>query len=621
MKKRTITIFTLLLGLFLALAALAGAYSLTKLPEEHFAKKVRIHGLSFEQANSFEQISEEMRQKEKAFLESNTLWTSERGNLEATPMSLGAQASPEEVYKEIEHFMEQSSALEKIRSALFGKSFELPIAINTAMLESALQASGLEQESKSAVYAYEASDVVIVPEELGYIVERELLVQQLQDHWNDGLNLPKEDVLPMTIEEPNVLTADLESHLEEAKKLMGLTLTFRDRYSSTWDLSLSGHIDWFVPTEEGFTFSRELFSAYLNENIAPDVEMEMQNATIIENEDGSYDFEGSARFGEKINHDATLDAVEIKLARLHENEATLANEVQPATESPEETSLDEEPELAEEEEEEDWTIDLIIDQTDPEVTVPQSLQDRGVVELLGYGYSDFSGSPYNRIHNVNLGMQTFSGVIVEQGEEFSFTSLMGPITAAYGWKPELVIKGDETIPEYGGGLCQVSSTMYRAALYLGLPITNRKNHSYAVSYYAYPNGYGLDATIYDPAPDLRFLNDTPGDILIQGYTEGNNAYFVFYGTNDGRSMQMEGPYTYDFRGIPASVTEYTDQLEPGTRILDAYGHTGFKVDWYRTVTHADGTQGEKETIHSNYEARPARYLEGSSGEETSPSES
>ena len=185
---------------------------------------------------------------------------------------------------------------------------------------------------------------------------------------------------------------------------------------------------------------------------------------------------------------------------------------------------------------------------------------------------------------------------------------MGPIDGggwAHGWLPELVIKGNDTIPEYGGGLCQVSPTMFRAALYSGLEITARRNHSYAVSYYT---PYGLDATIYDPWPDFKFKNDTPAHLLIQGYTEGSEAYFVFYGTQDDRSVEMEGPFVYNYHSASTPWIEYTNTLAPGERQLKAYAHTGFDVDWYRTVTYGDGTQGERENYHSSYEARPHSVL-------------
>jgi len=109
--------------------------------------------------------------------------------------------------------------------------------------------------------------------------------------------------------------------------------------------------------------------------------------------------------------------------------------------------------------------------------------DMGIKELIGSGHSNFAGSPTNRRHNIKVGAEKLNGLIIKPGEEFSLVTALGPTTAEAGYLPELVIKGNKTVPEYGGGLCQVATTMFRAALGTGLPITERKNHSYRVSYY------------------------------------------------------------------------------------------------------------------------------------------
>ena len=178
------------------------------------------------------------------------------------------------------------------------------------------------------------------------------------------------------------------------------------------------------------------------------------------------------------------------------------------------------------------------------------LNDLGIKELLARGQTDFSGSTNSRIQNVRVGASQYNGLIIPPGEEFSFNSGLGPIDAAHGYLPELVIKPEGTVPEFGGGLCQVSSTAFRAAFFAGLPITQRRNHSYAVRYYEWisddqPRSPGLDATIYPGAQDLKFINDTPEVILIATYIEGKRLYFDFYGTSDGRKVVMEGPETYD----------------------------------------------------------------------------
>ncbi len=184
------------------------------------------------------------------------------------------------------------------------------------------------------------------------------------------------------------------------------------------------------------------------------------------------------------------------------------------------------------------TVTLIVNEIPPDITAgdPASL---GINELIGEGTTDFTGSPKNRIHNFTRGMEQFNGLLVKPGEEFSFVEHLGEVDGEHGYLPELVIKNNETIPEFGGGICQVSSTMFRAALYSGLPITERRNHAYAVSYY---KPIGMDATVYIPKPDLKFINDTPGYILIQGKIEGTKFIFQFYGTSDGRKTEIDGPH-------------------------------------------------------------------------------
>lgn len=162
----------------------------------------------------------------------------------------------------------------------------------------------------------------------------------------------------------------------------------------------------------------------------------------------------------------------------------------------------------------------------------------GISSLIGQGTSDFKGSPKNRVYNIKVATERFNGILIKPDEEFSFVSILGEVDGEHGYLPELVIKNNKTEPEYGGGICQVSTTAFRAAIYSGLKITARRNHAYPVSYY---NPQGMDATVYVPFPDLRFINNTPGHILIQTRIEGTKLFFDFYGTNDGRKVEIDGP--------------------------------------------------------------------------------
>jgi len=166
----------------------------------------------------------------------------------------------------------------------------------------------------------------------------------------------------------------------------------------------------------------------------------------------------------------------------------------------------------------------------------------GINELVAVGESNFKGSHHNRIVNITVGAKTFDGIIIQPGAEFSFNDNLGEVDAAHGFLPELVIKADGVKPEYGGGLCQVSTTTFRAAMNAGLPITQRRNHSFAVAYYA---PQGTDATIYPGALDLKFTNNLASPILIHTRIQDTKLYFEFYGTKDDRVVTFEGPVQYD----------------------------------------------------------------------------
>jgi vancomycin resistance protein YoaR len=197
----------------------------------------------------------------------------------------------------------------------------------------------------------------------------------------------------------------------------------------------------------------------------------------------------------------------------------------------------------------------------------------GVAELIAVGSSNFSGSSASRIKNIRVGASRYQGTVVPAGATFSFNDLLGPVDGAHGFEPELVIKHNGLVPEFGGGICQVSTTVFRAALNGGLPIVERRNHSFAVQYYA---PQGTDATIYPGVQDLKFRNDTPGPILIWPEINGTILTFSFYGQRDGRQVQVNQPVRYNIRTTGA-----------------------FSASVDRTVVYASGEE-KVDTFRSNY---------------------
>jgi vancomycin resistance protein YoaR len=256
------------------------------------------------------------------------------------------------------------------------------------------------------------------------------------------------------------------------------------------------------------------------------------------------------------------------------------------------------------------TAPLTLTHLTPDIAGPDA-ERLGVTHLLGVGKSNFGRSPMNRRKNIAHGANKMNGVLVAPGEVFSQLKTLGPVDGDHGWLQELVIKGDKTTPEYGGGLCQIGTTSFRAALASGLPIIERQNHSYRVVYY---EPAGMDATIYDPAPDFKFKNDTPGNLLITSQIEGDNLLFFVWGTPDGRTASSSVPKVYDIVPPPPKKIIPTTDLPVGQTKCTEIAHAGATATFDYGVTYGDGTY-KKETFTSHYRPWGAVCLVGATPEE------
>ncbi len=182
---------------------------------------------------------------------------------------------------------------------------------------------------------------------------------------------------------------------------------------------------------------------------------------------------------------------------------------------------------------------LVVDRPEPGV-YRKNIHELDISAKLGSGTTTFTGSSASRINNIKTGAAEMSGSLVMPGEEFSFVETLGPVTAATGYEPEIVIKNGQNVPEYGGGICQVSTTMFRAVMDTSLEITARRNHSYIIPIYGKP---GFDATIYQPRPDFAFKNTTDSPILLQHQVNGTRITFNIYGSPNNKRAEVEGPFT------------------------------------------------------------------------------
>lgn len=246
----------------------------------------------------------------------------------------------------------------------------------------------------------------------------------------------------------------------------------------------------------------------LNKRIAPYMYRAKEDIT-IKNDNGKILVEGIAKDGYYLDVPKTIKAI---------NQAIIADELDTSGH---------------------YAVPLEVTHLMGGVSNPNN--EFGISDVLATGVTDFDGSPENRKFNINHASETFQNVIIEPGKKFSFLKQMGKVDSSTGYEKELVIiNGDSTEPQYGGGMCQVSSTLFRTVFFAGLKILKRANHSFEVKYYL-PSG--LDATVADFGPDLIFENDTKSKVLMQNLVDlkRTKMYFKLFGKNDGRKLRFDGP--------------------------------------------------------------------------------
>lgn len=416
---------------------------------------------------------------------------------------------------------------------------------------------------------------------------KEIEISQLKKNIETNFSALSLEPIQIIIQEknPSFPKDQLENYKQKIEQTLTRRFTLFDN-ENFFKIPLKDHLDW-ISFEEIRDISWETFEVgkkliiqlnkeklrnFIEKEIAQKINVPVEGIKIYKNHEEKIIFEGKAQNGKEVDVERLINTLNFAV-----NEQL-------------------------------FSVEMPIYQKTAPIEISSDLQALGIKELIGVGHTTFAGSPLNRIHNIKVGVNKFNGALIPPSEKFSFNKHLGPVEAYAGYLEELVIKPEGTIPELGGGLCQVSTTAYRAALYTGLPVLERHPHSYAVLYYAQIGGHGLDATIYPGARDLVFSNDTPGHILIQSYVDGIHAYFKFYGTNDGRKIELEGPYISNFVTAGPTETVETTAIPEGTKKQVERPHRGFDALWHRYVTKNGSTT--KETIFSKYQAVPAKILVG-----------
>ncbi len=247
---------------------------------------------------------------------------------------------------------------------------------------------------------------------------------------------------------------------------------------------------------------------------------------------------------------------------------------------------------------------------EPEISLAQS-NSYGIEEFIAEGKSDYTHSIPGRVHNVLLASSKFNGVLIPKGKVFSFNETVGDISALTGYQQAYIIKGGKTVLGDGGGVCQVSTTLFRAALNAGLPIVERWAHAYRVSYYENDSKPGFDATVFAPSVDLKIKNDTQASILIETEVDDKNNLLTFklYGKKDNRKVEMSPAALYDVQPPPPPLYQDDPTLKKGqTKQID-FAAWGGKA--YFTYKVSRGSQSITDAkFFSSYKPWQAIFLQG-----------
>lgn len=395
--------------------------------------------------------------------------------------------------------------------------------------------SEIENPPKNFGYKYEVDEFIPTPAESGMVID----INKLKNDISKNILELENNIIKIELvkKNPEVNIDKNDQALSESKNLLAKKIVLKYN-SSQWEVQKEDFALWinFEAIDNPGNKSEKILSASSNEekikdyflSLVPQINSEPVNAQ-LEFKKGKIEIFSLSQEGIALDIEKNINEIR-KIIFIEENYKDNS-----------ETEID---------------VQLIIEKVQPEITT-ESIDNMGITALLATGESNFYGSPNNRKHNIAVGAARFQGTLVGPGDEFSFNKALGDVGPREGYLPELVIKKGETVPEYGGGLCQVSTTAFRAAVEAGLEITERRNHAYPVKYY---DPQGTDATIYPPHPDLSFKNNTPAYILIQTRIEGNKLFFDFYGSDDGRKVKLIGPYIYDKQPDGSMKSVWTQQV-------------------------------------------------------------
>lgn len=464
-------------------------------------------------------------------------------------------------------------ALDMAHLLLSGETIPTRYELKHEALETSIRSTtkSLEVPSKNAslVFAKNNWQAFIEPESNGRTNDLPTVINAIRDHLN-ALDLREPIPMVARVLEPNIRTEDLKPLVSEANILASHANIRLKMEDMSWTFSQPQTLAWIIPTSTRGTWKLVLDEPKLTEDLNPFIDP----------------FLKTPKNGYMKVEDGVLKEFTAPVEGIKFDAHTTGDDVLRAWKTG------------------SSTVNIVLTKDIPKILGDG--ESLGIRQVLGVGRSNFSGSPTNRRKNIALGAKKVHGTLLAPNQEFSMLTTLGVIDDTNGWLPELVIKGNKTTPEFGGGLCQIGTTMFRAAMRAGLPITERQNHSYRVRYY---EPAGTDATIYDPKPDFRFRNDTGNWMLVTTQATKNDLAFTVWGTDDGRTVDLAEPRIYNIVPPPEKkVIESTD-IPAGTEKCTETAHAGADASLTYIVNYP-GKDPVKTIFNSHYKPWGAVCLKG-----------
>jgi len=414
--------------------------------------------------------------------------------------------------------------------------------------------------------------VLLTNGKLGKDMDMKLLRINIEQNLAMAYDSPIE--IPVEIIDPTLSPEEAQKFKERGEKFLGkkLVLSLED---ATFSYSEGDIFDLLGPKEG---YKEETIGALVSK-IAKEVNRPPQNAIFIVLNGKVQEFT-PAKDGVKVEEESLKQEIMKALTSLETSDGKVVN------------------------------IFLPVVTTPPKITTGD-VNNLGIKELIGSGSSRFKGSISSRVHNITLAASKFNSVLISPDETFSFNNSLGDVSLYTGYKQAYVIKDGKTVLGDGGGVCQVSTTLFRAALAAGLPIIERRAHSYRVSYYEQSSPVGIDATVYAPTTDLKIKNDTDAHILIQTKVDKETSTLVFelYGTSDGRVSTISKPVVTNPVPPPDDLYQDDPTLPAGTIKQVDWRAWGARAYFTYAVKKGGETIYEK-TFYSNYRPWQAVFLRG-----------